>query len=322
MMMVVNLVWKPKPDIAAMEERRDITGLIRQLSSREPEIQTASANALARIGSPATTPLIDELKTRNRTLRLGIISALAEIGDAEALHALDGMTRDASNEIRWQACIALGEMNDRGAIPILLASLRDKDKYVRYASAIALLKTGYHPVTDDEWAWYFAGKQEWEKLASLKVPAVPALVNLLIDSDAEVRRNAIQTLGEIGSQDAEPALLRSLGDEDRQVRWAAVLASQKCGVPSMLLPRGLCRRPRLRKNPLIAGFLNFLLPGLGYGYLGKWWGVMIFQIDITLTVWLFKYSGEANTYSVLFPFYLLLAVHAWYITKMMPEDPP
>ena len=90
----------------------------------------------------------------------------------------------------------------------------------------------------------------------------------------------------------------------------------------MFLPRGLSHRPRQKKNPLIAGLLNFLLPGLGYGYLGKWWGVMIFQIDITATVWLYKYSGEGNTYSVLFPLYLLLGLHAWYITTKLPEEPP
>ncbi|MGB7787128.1 HEAT repeat domain-containing protein [Methanoregula sp.] len=142
------------------------------------------------------------------------------------------------------------------------------------------------------------------------------------DPDSEVRRKVIQALGGIGDRDAGPALVKALGDEDRQVRWEAVLASQNCGVPPMLLPRGLCRRPRHRKNPLIAGFLNFLLPGLGYGYIGKWWGIMIFQIDITVTVWLFKTTGETDTYSVLFPFYLLLAAHAWYITKMMPEEVP
>ena len=38
----------------------------------------------------------------------------------------------------------------------------------------------------------------------------------------------------------DPALVKALGDEDRQVRWEAVLASQKCGVPPMLMPRGLC----------------------------------------------------------------------------------
>lgn len=321
-MSLPDLLQKSPMDIRVLEEQCDIAGLIRLLSSREPEVQTASASALARIGPAATRPLVAALKTRNRTLRLGIISALAEIGDPEALRALETMTRDTSNEIRWQACIALGQMGEIAAVPTLLVSLRDNDKYVRYASALSLLKAGYRPVSDDEWAWYFAGMQEWEKLADLGSSAVPAVINLLSDSDAEVRRKAARALGAIGSRDAEPALLRALGDEDRRVRWEAVMASQRCGIPPMLLPRGLCQRPRLRKNPLIAGFLNFLLPGLGYGYLGKWWGIMIFQIDITITVWLFRYSGEENTYCILLPFYILLAVHAWYITRMMPEEPP
>jgi HEAT repeat protein len=322
MMSLAQLFQKTPPDISALEGSRDIAGLIRQLSSREPGVQTAAAGALARIGPAATVPLVNALKTRNRTLRLGLISALADIRDPRALDALEGMTRDSSNEIRWQACIALGEMGEIKAVPALLVSLRDKDKYVRYASALSLLKTGYQPATEEEWAFSFAGMQDWEKLAALGTPAVPAVVNLLSDSDAVVRQKAIQVLGSIGSRNAEPALLRALADEDRNVRWEATLASQKCGVPPMLLPRGLCQRPRLRKNPLIAGFLNFLLPGLGYGYLGKWWGIMIFQIDITVTVWLFKYSGESNTYSILFPLYLLLGAHAWYITKMMPEEAP
>ena len=87
-------------------------------------------------------------------------------------------------------------------------------------------------------------------------------------------------------------------------------------------PRRVIPATAHEKNPLIAGFLNFLLQGFGYGYLGKWWGIMIFQIDITVTVWLFKTSGESNTCSVLFPFYLLLGIHAWYITKKMPEEAP
>jgi HEAT repeat protein len=321
--MVLSRVFKKSPAaLRQMEEHRDIAGLIRQLASREPEVQTTAAEALGRIGPAATRPLVAALKTRNRTLRLGIISALAEIGDPEARWALETMTRDTSNEIRWQACIALGEVGDISSVPVLKASLRDQDKYVRYASALSILKTGYTPANDNDWAWYYAGMQEWEKLVELGSPALLSIINLLSDSDAWVRQKAVRALGAIGSRHAEPALLRALGDEDRQVRWEAVLASQKCGIPPMLLPRGLCRRPRLRKNPMIAGFLNFLLPGLGYGYLGKWWGIMIFQIDITVTVWLFKYSGEGFTYSILLPFYILLAAHAWYITKMMPEEPP
>ena len=65
--------------------------------------------------------------------------------------------------------------------------------------------------------------------------------------------------------------------------------------------------------------MNFLLPGLGYGYIGKWWGIMIFQIDVTATVWLYKYEGQGNSYGVLFPIYILLALHAWYLAKKMPD---
>jgi len=317
-----DLFSRPVPDIAVLEERRDIPALIRHLSSREPDIQLAAAEALARIGSPATGPLIAALTTRNRVRRLGIIAALGQIGDIQALDALAGLTKGQSSEIRWQACIGLGQIESGGAVPVLLSALRDRDKYVRYASAVSLNKAGYVPEAEDDRAWFSAGMQDWERLIALRDAAIPVLANLLSDPDADLRRKAARALGAIGSSDAGPALLYALGDQDRQVRWEAMLASQKCGVPSMLLPRGLCRRPRLRKNPLIAGVLNFLLPGLGYGYLGKWWGIMIFQIDITATVWIFKYYGEANTYGILFPLYIILGLHAWYITKKMPEEPP
>jgi HEAT repeat protein len=305
-----------------MTRNNDIPGLIHCLSSSNPEIQAAAILALGSFGSDATEALILLLKKKNRTLRLGVIGALAEIKDARAVTSLCGILHDPGSEVRWQAAIALGEIGDPKASASLLESLHDADKYVRYGSALSLLKVGYKPEHDAEWAWYFIGIQDWNKVISLGKPALPALFNVLEDTDSEVRIQAIRALGDIGDREAGPALIRSLGDENRQVRWEAVLASQKCGVPPMYLPRGLCQRPRLKKNPLIAGFLNFLLPGLGYGYLGKWWGIMIFQIDITLTVWLFKTEGESATYSLLFPFYILLAVHAWYITKIMPEEPP
>jgi hypothetical protein len=117
-------------------------------------------------------------------------------------------------------------------------------------------------------------------------------------------------------------LMQSLADEDSEVRWKAVMASPKCGIKLIHLPRGLSRRPKMKKNPLIAGFLNFVLPGLGYAYLAKWWGVMIFEIDIFATIWIFQYWGEQFTFEALLPIYLLLAIHAYYITAKMPEDPP
>jgi hypothetical protein len=319
--MLLDLIPRKKPDVGALMKKRDIPGLIRALSFRDPDIQSDAVHALGDIGPVAVGPLVLALKKRNRNLRLGAIGALAEIKDPGAVSALAGMMTDPGSEIRWQAAIALGEMGSHEAVAPLLRGLGDTDKYVRYGSAISLVKNGYQPSGDAEWAWYYAAMQDWDQLKTVESHALAPLFNLLRDTDSNVRVRAVQVLGSIGNREAGPALIRSLGDADRQVRWEAALASQKCGVPPMYLPRGLCQRPRIQKNPLIAGFLNFMLPGLGYGYLGKWWGIMIFQIDITVTVWLFRAEGESNTYVLLLPLYLLLAVHAWYLAKNMPEEP-
>jgi len=324
--MVFDRILQKKPDTGRMVRDRDYKGLILLLGSRDHDRVTEAVHALGTIGPEATAPLVAMLKKKNREVRLGVISALAEIRDPRAVSALVRMLGDQSSEVRWQAAIALGETGDSSATASLLESLRDRDKYVRYGSALSLIKIGYKPSGDGEWAWYYAGTQNWTGLRELGHPSLPALSNLLEDPDSEVRVRAVRTLGEIGDRDAGPVLLQALRDGDRQVRWEAALASQKCGVPPSAMPRAVLQRPRSSKSPLIAAFLNFMLPGLGYGYLGRWWGIMIFQIDITVTVWLFglfKVEGDPyDTYAVLLPVYIILAVHAWYITKTMPEDPP
>lgn len=319
--MLFDEILLKKSDVGALVQNRDIPGLIRVLSARDPLLQSAAVHALGDIGPEAVGPLVLALGEKNRKLRLGAIGALAEIRDSGAVSPLAEMMKDPASEVRWQAAIALGEMGSKEAVPPLLRGLEDPDKYVRYGSAISLMKTGYQPSGDDGWAWYHAAMQDWDRLRTLGQSALGPVKNLLRDPDSDVRVHAVRVLGDVGDREASPALIQCLGDADRKVRWEATLASQKCGVPSIYLPRGLYQRPHIRKNPLIAGFLNFMLPGLGYGYLGKWWGIMIFQIDITVTVWLFTAQGETNTYSVLFPIYLLLALHAWYLAKNMPEEP-
>jgi hypothetical protein len=312
-----------KSDIPAMARAKDADGLIRVLAVSNPEIQTAAIHALGELGAIAIDPLLEAAgKKRNRLLRLGAISALSEIKDPRSVPDLIHLLKDPSSEIRWQAAIALGEFNDPAVIPPLMSALRDPDKYVRYGSATSLQKFGYIPSDPEESGWYYAGLQDWTTLKTMKGSSLSPLVFLLGDSDREIRINTIKVMGERGEPAAGPALIKALGDEDREVRWNAVLASERCGVPLVDLPRGLYMRPHIKKNPLIAGFLNFLLPGLGYGYIGKWWGIMIFQIDITITVWLFKIRGETDTYGLLFPVYLLLAIHAWYITTRIPEEAP
>jgi len=308
-----------KPDIETLREQKNIPALIRALRYDDFDVQTRAAQALGTLGAEGIDELILALKTKDKDVRLGIIEALSVIQDPRAVPPLIKQLSDASSEIRWEAAIALGEISDPAATASLLQALRDPDRYVRYGAASALRKSGWKPASDEERAFQAVGLQEWQAVQEIGEPAIPALSRVLHDRDSGVRMQAIEILGSIGSGKAVPVLMRSLADENAEVRWKAVLASPKCGVSMIHLPRGLSRRPRTRKNPFIAGFLNFMLPGLGYGYLGKWWGIMIFQIDITATVWLFRYEGEGSTYGLLLPIYLVLALHAWYIAEKMPD---
>jgi hypothetical protein len=311
--------FKKKPDIETLRHQKNIPALIKALRYDDFDVQTSAAQALGTLGAEGIDELILALENKDKDVRLGIIEALSVIRDPRAVPSLIKQLSDASSEVRWEAALALGEISDPAATESLLKSLRDPDKYVRYGAASALRKEGWKPASDEERAFFSVGLQEWQSVQEIGEPAVPALSRVLRDHDSDVRTKAIEILGSIGSDKAVPVLMRSLADENPEVRWKAVLASPKCGVSMIHLPRGLSRRPRTRKNPLIAGFLNFMLPGLGYGYLGKWWGIMIFQIDITATVWLFRYEGEGSTYGLLLPVYLVLALHAWYIAQKMPD---
>jgi len=320
--MFSTIFTRKTPDINGMKEKGDIRGLIRALRIPDADIQIQAGMALGALGPGAVDALIQALATKNKTHKLGIIGALSEIRSPRAVPRLIGTLDDENSEVRWQAAVALGEIGDGAAIEPLRQALRDPDKYVRYGAAISLTKLGWKPPDQTERAFYFAGLQEWMAVREVGKPAVPAVTALLKDRDSTVRIKAIEILGSIGDPDGTPAIMKSLGDENRDVRWACVLSAPKCGISMLHLPRGLAHRPQNMKNPYIAGFLNFILPGLGYGYLGKWWGVMIFQIDISATVWLYRSEGDANTYLILLPIYVILALHAWYITTKMPKDPP
>jgi len=313
-------IFRPKkPDIQALKSRRDIPGLIAALRYPDLGVQWEATAALGSLGPEAIEYLVRRLPTRNRAAKLGIIEALGEIRDPQAVEPLIRNLRDPSVEVRWETALALGEIGDKRAIDPLLPGLRDPDRYVRYGTALALSKLGWRPENPGDRAYHLLGLQDWGELLKLGPPAIPALCSALKDREKTVRVKAVEVLGEIGDKGAIPAIIHALRDRDDDVRWRAVLAGPKCGIAPMYLPRGLSRRPRVRKNPAVAAFLNLVLPGQGYIYLDRWWGILVFQVDITATLWLFATMGDQPTYGLLLPLYVILAAHAWYLAGRMPE---
>jgi HEAT repeats len=314
-------IFRPdKPDINRLKEKRDIHELILALRYPELDIQWQAAAALGALGTEGVDHLLEALRrARNKQVRLGIIEALGEIRDTRAAPALLKALKDKDNEVRWEAALALGEIGEKSTIPALVDGLKDTDRYVRYATAVALERMNWDPETETRHAYMHLGKQEWDNLRAIGYPAIEPLSIALKDRDSGVREKAVQVLGEIGSPDAIPAVYRSLRDASDEVRWSAVKAAPRVGLSLMFLPRGLSMRPRIRKNPYISAFLNFVLPGMGYFYLGKWWGIIIFQIDVYITTLSFTTNGEFNTYGINYPIYLILAIHGYYMASKMPD---
>jgi hypothetical protein len=308
-----------KPDITKLVERKDFRGLIKALRNSDVTIQWQAAYALGKMGQEGVDHLLDALSHKNREVKLGAIEALGEIKDPRAVPLLIDLLKDESVEVRWAAAIALGEIGDRRAIQPLVTSLGDADRYARFGAAISLENLHWKPENDTEKAYFLLGKQDWDELGKMGEAAIKPLNQALRDSHVDVRMKVMELIGHIGSEKGIHGMMRGLMDENPSVRWKAVLAGNKCGIPHMYLPRGLSKRPRIRKSPRVAAFLNFILPGLGYDYLGLWFGVPIFQFEVTLTLLLLSYEGENITYTILLPAYAILALHAWYLARKMVE---
>ncbi|MDH4161885.1 MAG: HEAT repeat domain-containing protein [Nitrospirota bacterium] len=139
-------------------------------------------------------------------------------------------SRDA--EERREAAVDLGR-SGREAVPLLLRALRDQDWRVRKTAVEALVNAGGRDVTaglvkllsaEDNAG---ARNSSIEALVLLGPAAVDDLLSLLSVRDADVRKFAVDILGDIRDPRAVPHLINGLHDHDENVRVAAAEALGK-----------------------------------------------------------------------------------------------
>jgi hypothetical protein len=309
-----------KPDIAALKEKKDIDGLIRALHHSDFTIQWQAAEALGKLGTGAVESLLKALYHPSREVRLGIIEALGEIKDYRSIPTLLPLLKDENEEVRWATALALGEIGDLRAINAVTLSLLDPDKYVRYGAALALDRIGWQPKTLSEKAYFSVGMQDWDALITLGPEVVDSLLPLLNDRDPEVRSHILAILGTLGGEKSKKFCRMSLSDADPSVRWSAVHSSLQCGLTHKQLPLGISRRKKGEKNPYIAGFLNFVFPGIGYQYSGTlppgagfaiWQTYLLTLLFILLFLNGRRFPFLPAFFTVLYPLYGWLDVPSW-----------
>jgi len=318
------ILWPRDPNLSSFEEKGRIDELVRMLGHPDSDIQWQAADALARFGDRVTRDLVGALGHRKVSVRLGAVEVLGTIGNKDAIAPLvERLGNDKRNEVRWAAALALSKFGKDAPLLPLVTALRDPDKYVRKGAAEALDALGWEQDDVRLEVYYHIAKQEWTHLVILGEPAVAPLLGYLHDPDPLVRKNVVHTLGVLHSPAARSACSSALKDPDKRVRTEAVVSFPKCDIPLMHLPMGLARRPRTKPDPLIAGLLNLLFLGIGYNYLGYWFGFLLFQLFLTTNLMFIAVWGSPLPLLVLpvvtVPYSIPFALHAWYLGDKIPD---
>ncbi len=319
-MMQLRIPGNAPPDIGYLKKQGNVPALIRLLGHADGNVRGHAALALGESGSAAVPGLVAALHSHNVLVRLGAVEVLGTIRDTRALQPLSGvLNNDPFTEVRLAASIALGGSGAAAAIPPLVESLRDKNRYIRYGAAIALREHGWAPETDTEKAYNLIAFQEWDRVRELGVAAAAPLAEMYRDDDPATRNAISSFLAEMRVRHSPDVFQPALTDRNPAVRWRAVLAAMESGVATHHLPRVLAKRERTGPDPAAAAILNFLFLGIGYNYLGKWWGFPVFMSYMSVIVLAQLEMGPFLPYLIAYPITAVIALHTYYTARQAAE---
>ena len=173
--------------------------------SEQEYVRGNAAWALGRIvpgAEPAVALLAETMHSQGHvSVRRNSAEALGNLGPAAkpAVAELLKLLNDEDAIVRVNTAVALWKIQQHPkAVPSLLEMLRSGKSPVAYQAAVALGRLGAEPETIG-----------------------PALVEAFHQTDADVRRAAARSVGQIG-RSAFPAIKKALDDPDDEVRRTAV----------------------------------------------------------------------------------------------------
>jgi HEAT repeat protein len=182
-----------------------------------------------------TAALLAALQDGSAPVRQRAAEALGELEPQgkEVEAALLKATKDDNADVVGAACVALGRLGRESALPELVRVFREGPDRpaARAAEALVLLGPAVRESVGKLLAGLKGSREEAGRtrrlLLRLGPVAVPGLAAALEEKgDAEVRRAAVEVLGELGpvAEHASKALLRALRDADHTVALAAARA--------------------------------------------------------------------------------------------------
>jgi HEAT repeat protein len=200
-------------------------------------VSQAATEALIKIGAPAVMPLTTYLTIKNHMMssadyRFMVTTAaeiLGKLGDPRAVEPLVACFQDQDPEVISTVKAALVRIG-KPAVEPLITALGKASWDTLHLVVEMLDQFGWQPGQDENSAVYWVVKRRWDKCIEMKTPAVGPVMEVLRESkEAGVRKAAIETLGELGSDRAFEPLLIALRNSDKGLRLTAAAALEKLG---------------------------------------------------------------------------------------------
>lgn len=138
----LELRWFALRILGEFNEPEVVISLVKLLEeTQEEELAIMSAQALAKIGQPAVSALIELLKDEKS--RLLAVKSLAQIRRSEVIEPLLWVIDDSMAEVRLTAIEALSSFHHKSLIPVFIKALQDTSSSVRKEAVIALKMRAY-----------------------------------------------------------------------------------------------------------------------------------------------------------------------------------
>lgn len=222
--------------LGRLKGQGSLTALVKLMGHAMPRVQQAGAANLGRLGdTAAVAPLINRAIAEQvpRFVRAECARSLALLGDMRAVAPLVLLLARRELDVRTAAARALAALKSPQSVGPLVALLRgDADLAPEIIVTLAAIddKAATLPlvtlVTGNGHTVAVRQKGLWA-LAQLKdVAAIDGVVRVLQGKNAKLARLASETLGQIGSDRAIPALMAAMEFEDQTVARGAIWALQ------------------------------------------------------------------------------------------------
>lgn len=211
-------------------DKRGVPALLGALNDEEANVKHAAAEALGKTGDPSAVPCLLEALASEMDWwsAFPVVAALGELRDERAVYPL--LKRLDDEPLRVSIAMALGEIASQSALETMLPLLDEEDEGVKTQALLAVVKIQERTLRESP-------SEETETAHRRLLERINTswlrqhLLDLLPESEPEVKRAALVALGWLRESRAVPRMIDALKEEP--LSESALEALVSIGLPAL-----------------------------------------------------------------------------------------